>query len=186
MECGTNFPRRATFSSTAPSGAPGIISRTYVLNRLQIGSFGPRVQCGQRAFPPVASAVDEEGVIRRGSANDLAVRPGPATEPRCRGIGPRRDDALPRRDRGGQRGALGVRLLPREPRQDLPGRPLPLRTRASRSTRSRSSTSSTQRGELEDVGGKIRVHELAALVPAAANAAPLRAHRPRDGDAARA
>ncbi len=28
-----------------------------------------------------------------------------------------------------------------------------------------------QRGELEDVGGKVRVHELAALVPAAANAA---------------
>ena len=28
-----------------------------------------------------------------------------------------------------------------------------------------------QRGELEDVGGKVRIHELAALVPAAANAA---------------
>src|SRR5262245_38839789 len=28
-----------------------------------------------------------------------------------------------------------------------------------------------QRGELEDAGGKVRVHELAALVPAAANAA---------------
>ena len=28
-----------------------------------------------------------------------------------------------------------------------------------------------QRGELEDAGGKVRIHELAALVPAAANAA---------------
>ena len=42
-----------------------------------------------------------------------------------------------------------------------------------------------ERGELEDVGGRVRLHELAALVPATANAVPLRADRPRDGDAAR-
>ena len=30
-----------------------------------------------------------------------------------------------------------------------------------------------QRGELEDAGGKVRIHELAALVPAAANAAAI-------------
>ena len=43
-----------------------------------------------------------------------------------------------------------------------------------------------ERSELEDVGGRFRIHELASLVPATANAAPLRADRPRDGDAARA
>ena len=43
-----------------------------------------------------------------------------------------------------------------------------------------------ERGELEDVGGRVRIHELAALVPAAANAGALRPDRPRDGDAPRA
>ena len=36
-----------------------------------------------------------------------------------------------------------------------------------------------QRGELEHVGGRIRVHELAALVPATANAATTRASSAR-------
>ena len=43
-----------------------------------------------------------------------------AAEPRGRGVGARRDDALARRDRRRQRGARRGRLLPREPRQDLP------------------------------------------------------------------
>ena len=43
-----------------------------------------------------------------------------------------------------------------------------------------------QRGELEGRGGRVRIHELAALVPATANAGALRADRPRDGDAPRA
>ena len=42
-----------------------------------------------------------------------------------------------------------------------------------------------ERSELEDVGGRVRLHELAALVPATANAVALRADRARDGDAAR-
>ena len=40
-----------------------------------------------------------------------------------------------------------------------------------------------ERGELEDVGGRLRVHELAALVPAAGERRALRTHRPRGGDA---
>ena len=47
--------------------------------------------------------------------------------------------------------------------------------------RARASAASSRRS-----AGEPRIHELAALVPAAANAGPLRAHRPRDGDAARA
>ena len=47
------------------------------------------------------------------------------------------------------------RLLPREPREDLPRRARTSTRRASRSTRSRSSTSSSERGELEDVGGRV-------------------------------
>ena len=47
---------------------------------------------------------------------------------------------------------------------------LALYARASRSTRSRSSTSSRSASELEGAGGRERIHELAALVPATANA----------------
>ena len=42
-----------------------------------------------------------------------------------------------------------------------------------------------QRGELEDVGGRVRLHELARLVPATRQRRPLRGDRPRDRDAAR-
>ena len=42
-----------------------------------------------------------------------------------------------------------------------------------------------ERGELEAVGGRVRIHELAALVPATRERGALRAHRARDGDAAR-
>ena len=63
------------------------------------------------------------------------------------------------------------RLLPREPREDLPRGARALRARASRSTRSRSSTSSRSAASSRSVGGRERIHELAALVPATANAA---------------
>ncbi len=43
-----------------------------------------------------------------------------------------------------------------------------------------------ENGELEEVGGKDRIREIATLVPATSNAAPPRADRARDGDAARA
>ena len=43
-----------------------------------------------------------------------------------------------------------------------------------------------ERGELDEVGGKERVHEIAALVPGDLERAPLREDRPRDGDAPRA
>ena len=43
-----------------------------------------------------------------------------------------------------------------------------------------------ERGDLEGAGGRERIHELAALVPATANAGALREDRPRDGDPARA
>ena len=42
-----------------------------------------------------------------------------------------------------------------------------------------------QRGELEEVGGRVRLHELARLVPATRQRPPLRRDRPRDRDAAR-
>ncbi len=59
---------------------------------------------------------------RRGPGRPgLADRSGPPAEPRCRGVGSRGHDALPRRDRGGQRDPRRERLLPREPQQDLPG-----------------------------------------------------------------
>ena len=47
----------------------------------------------------------------------------------------------------------------------------PSTSRASRSTRSRSSTSSRSAASSRTVGGKAKIHELAALVPATANAA---------------
>ena len=59
-------------------------------------------------------------VTRYGPARPgFADRPGSAAESRSGGICPRRDDALPRRDRGGQRSARRKRLLPREPREGL-------------------------------------------------------------------
>ena len=56
--------------------------------------------------------------------------------------------------------------------------------RTSRSTRSRSRTSSSQRGELDVVGGRVRLHELARPRPRHRQRPPLRASRPRERDAA--
>ena len=56
------------------------------------------------------------------TAHALADGRGAAAEPRGRGVGPRRDAALADRDRRGQRDPRRVRLLPREPREDLPRR----------------------------------------------------------------
>ena len=42
-----------------------------------------------------------------------------------------------------------------------------------------------RRGELEEIGGRTRINELAALVPASVERRALRADRPRDGDAPR-
>ena len=62
-----------------------------------------------------------------------------------------------------------TRLLPREPRQDLPGGARPLR-RGEPVDAITLVDELERRGELEEVGGKVRIHELAALVPATANA----------------
>ena len=71
--------------------------------------------------------------------------PGAPAEPRCGGIGPRRDDALLGGDRGGQRRpgrTTAASSTARATRRSSAER-LPCTPRASRSTRSRSSTSST-------------------------------------------
>ena len=70
-------------------------------------------------------------------------RPGPAAESRCRGVCSRRDDALPRRDRGGQRGALEASDFYRESHAKVYRAGLGSMRAVSRSTRSRSSTSSS-------------------------------------------
>ena len=105
VEYRTNFPRRAAFSSTVPSGQPSTMVGTNVLFEPANGDRGAGcggVDCA--AFHPLKLG-PPGGLIPRGPHSTLADdRPGPAAESRCRRVRSRRDDALPRRDRGGQRG----------------------------------------------------------------------------------
>src|SRR6266571_1645313 len=106
---------------------------------------------GRKRSPQAHTWLEEVDHAASGSGSfRRADRPGPAAKSRCRGVSPRRDDALPRRDRGGQRGAFAGRLLPGEPREDLSRGPRPLREGRA--------------------GGRVRIHELARIVPAASNA----------------
>ena len=99
----------------------------------------------------------------------LADRPGPPAEPRRRGVGSRGDDALPRRDRGGQRDPRRGDFY-RESHSKIYRAALALYARGEPVDAITLVDELEQRGELEDVGGRSRVHELAALVPASANA----------------
>ena len=117
-------------------------------------------------------------------------RPGPAgtpAEPRRRGVGPRRDDALAVGDRRGERGALAgrARVLPGEPREDLPGCARALREgRAGRRDHAR-----RRAGRARRAGGRRRQGpgpRAGGARPGERQRRPLRADRQGDGDAARA
>ena len=95
----------------------------------------------------------------------------PAAEPRGRGVGPRRDDALARARSGrSARSSTRATSTARATRRSTAPRSRCTR-RASRSTRSRSSTSSRSAASSRTWAAARRIHELAALVPATANAA---------------
>ena len=113
------------------------------------------------------------------------ARPVAPAESRSRGVRPRRDDALPGRDRRRQR----------DPRRRATS--TASRTRRSTAPRSRSTQGEPvdaitladeleERGELEDVGGRVAHPRAGGARPGDRERRPLRAHRPRDGDAARA
>ena len=95
----------------------------------------------------------------------------PAAEPRGRGVGPRRDDARARaRSAPSARSSTPATSTARATRPSTApalalyakGEPVDAITLVDELE---------QRGELDGVGGRVRIHELAALVPATANAA---------------
>ena len=167
MESERNLPLLAAVPSTAPA-------RTHVLFSLHVAVAGPI----RRVFHTLSDGTDRRvdytphGTACPSPDPRARHRPGPAAEPRRRGVGPRGDDALPRRDRGGQRDPRRGRLLPREPRARSIKAILALYAKGEpvdAITRRRRARPAERRST--DVGGQERVHELAALVPAASNAA---------------
>ena len=164
----------------------GYSGRTCVPNPCTDELFGPRPLAG-RGRRVSTSCTGPSGPLesRRGPARPgLADRPGPPAEPRCRGIGSRGHDALPRRDRGGQRDPRRRGLLPREPQQDLPGcarTVCPGRARRRHHTRRRARAAWRARGR-----GRSEPRPRARRARARQRErGPLRADRPRDGDPAR-
>ena len=113
-------------------------------------------------------------------------QPRSPAEPRRRGVRPRRDDALARRDRGRQRGlSSGRATSTARATRGSTGRRSRSTRRASRSTRSRSSTSSTSAASSRTSAAAPRSTSSPRSSPRARTPA-LRADRPRDGDPPRA
>ena len=145
----------------------------------------------ERAFHTLSGRGRSRGLLRArmtAACPGTRDRPGPAAEPRRRGVRPRRDDALAAGDRGGHRVAnLSAADFYRESHgHDLPRRSSRSMRRASRSTRSRVVDELDQLGDAR--GGRRRGARARArgARPGRLERRALRAHRQRDGDAARA
>ena len=162
-------------------GCRPALMRTSVRYACKTASFA----CGTRR-PHSSNTVESYGDERK-SRDRARGRPRPAPEPRCRGVRSRRDDALARRDRVGERDPheRRARVLPREPREDLPRGARALREgRARRRDHPRRRARRAQRArerrrQVPDPrAGLARTRDR--------ERPPLRANRPRDRDAPRA
>ena len=181
MELRPNFPRRAGFSSTAPSG-PSM--GTCVPLSLHVSAFRVWTERSPQGGREARGGGSCSQWLKLASVAPTAPVPPQNLEAEESVLGAMMLSP----------GAIGavsevlsaIGLLPREPREDLPRRARPLRPRRARRRdharrRARASAASSRRS-----AARVRIHELAALVPATANAGALRADRARDGDAARA
>ena len=185
VELRTELPAPSgRFRPQAPSGGRGNMCSIMPANRQPTSR-----PCRQRRRPqPFAAAprawlTSADGPARPG----LADRPGPAAESRRRGVRPRRDDALPRRDRGGQRSrSTRATSTARATADDLPGRARALREgRAGRRDHARRRARGARRARGRRRPGRASTSSRRSSPPTS-NAGALRAHRARDGDAARA
>ena len=142
-----------------PSGLSANIGSSFPAQQGVLGSIPVDGQ------PTPASSTVRSAWPRRFVRLPLSSRPEPRRRSSRRGgdagAGDRRRQPRCSRPR--------PRVLPREPRQDLPRRARAVR-RGEPVDAITLVDELDERSDLEQVGGKVRIHELAALVPASANA----------------
>ena len=157
------------------SGAGGYAWRTCVPSSLHIAGFAlPPAVDPQPVAPVRLPRLNGRHGRRPASRCRRSGAPAPArpaAEPRGRGVGARRDAALARRDRRRHRDPHAGDFYRESHGDDLPRLPRALPAgRAGRRDHARRRARGARRARAASAG-KARIHELAALVPATANAA---------------